>query len=100
VLARPLTGRLHQVRVHLAALGHPVLGDKLYAGSGEAYLKAVRRELRPEDLSALGAPRQMLHALTLRLAHPGSGVPLLLRAEPPEDFLDCLRSRGLNLCNI
>ena len=44
VAARPRTSRLHQIRVHLAHLGLPVLGDKLYTGEGEVYMKAVRRE--------------------------------------------------------
>jgi tRNA pseudouridine32 synthase/23S rRNA pseudouridine746 synthase len=54
---RPLTGRSHQLRVHLAAIGHPILGDPLYA-TGAA-------------LAA--APRLLLHAETLALAHPGHG---------------------------
>lgn len=93
--ALPRTGRLHQIRVHLAQLGHPVLGDKLYTGTGELYLKAVRRELTAADVRSLGAARQMLHAWQLRLRHPGSGEPLRLAAPPPPDFADCLRENGL-----
>lgn len=95
LLARPRTGRLHQIRVHLASLGHPVLGDKLYTGKGEAYLKAVRKELTEDDLRALGAPRQMLHAWRIRLFRPRDGKPLEVCAPPPADFLDCLASLGL-----
>lgn len=57
---RPLTGRSHQLRVHLRSLGHPILGDPLYA-TGPA-------------LSA--APRLQLHALSLRFRHPGDGAPV------------------------
>jgi tRNA pseudouridine32 synthase / 23S rRNA pseudouridine746 synthase len=56
----PLTGRSHQLRVHLWALGHPILGDALYA---------------PPEVQAL-APRLQLHAQQLQLAHPASGEPL------------------------
>ena len=86
VHAAPRTGRLHQIRVHLAWLGHPVLGDKLYTGSGEMYMKTVRRELAAEDLERLGAPRQMLHAWKIKLAHPATQVPLEIVAPLPMDF--------------
>ena len=87
IRALPKTGRLHQIRVHLASLGHPLLGDKLYTGSGELYLKAVRKEITGEDLKTLGAERQMLHAFKLSLKHPGTKNPLTLTAPLPADFL-------------
>lgn len=62
----PLTGRTHQLRVHMAALGHPILGDTLYAtGAGRAH------------------PRLMLHAESLRLRHPDTGVMLTFTASCP-----------------
>lgn len=64
---RPTTGRTHQLRVHLQAIGHPILGDALYA-------PAQVREL---------AERLLLHASQLRLPHPLSGEALQLRCEPP-----------------
>jgi 23S rRNA pseudouridine1911/1915/1917 synthase len=63
------TGRTHQIRVHLAALGHPVAGDETYGGR------------RP------GEPRRpMLHAARLRLRHPRTGEALEFEAPPPADF--------------
>jgi 23S rRNA pseudouridine1911/1915/1917 synthase len=95
VRAMPATGRLHQIRVHLAHLGHPVLGDKLYTGDGSCYLKAVRRELSSDDLEGLGAPRQLLHAHRISLKHPASGGPLRIEAPLPSDFAEVLsRLRG------
>lgn len=67
---RILTGRTHQIRVHLAHMGHPLLGDGVYAPG------AVRHR----------APRQMLHAWRLRFPHPRSGEMLEFSAPPPEDF--------------
>ncbi|MCX5796493.1 MAG: RluA family pseudouridine synthase [Elusimicrobia bacterium] len=96
VLARPLTGRLHQIRVHLAHLGHPVLGDKLYTGKGELYMKAVRKSLTEADLAKLGAPRQMLHAQRLRLPHPETGRELSVTAPLPEDFRRLLQGAGIS----
>lgn len=62
------TGRTHQIRVHLAALGHPVAGDNEYGG----------REP--------GADRPMLHAWRLRLRHPRTGEDVNFEVPPPEDF--------------
>ena len=69
------TGRTHQIRVHMAHLGHPVVGDATY---GRA------RHGLPADLSI---PRQMLHAHVLQIAHPRTGAPLVFTAPPPPDFL-------------
>ena len=63
----PVTGRSHQLRVHLQAIGHPILGDALYA---------------PGPVQRL-APRLLLHASQLRLLHPASGTPMHWHSEPP-----------------
>ncbi|HML48115.1 MAG TPA: RluA family pseudouridine synthase, partial [Clostridia bacterium] len=68
-----ITGRTHQIRVHMAWQGHPLLGDALYGNKQAA------------------APRLMLHAWKLAFAHPVTGAPLALEATPPEDFERALR---------
>jgi len=77
VEARPLTGRSHQIRVHLASAGWPIVGDTLYGGAS--------------------APRLMLHAWRLALPHPVTGAVLSLRAPAPQDWTAHLGRCGLQL---
>lgn len=73
------TGRTHQIRVHLAHVGSPVIGDVVYGSSTELPLK-----LR---LAADGFGRQALHARTLEFVHPGTGKSMRFDRDPPADFL-------------
>jgi len=61
VSCRPKTGRQHQIRVHLEAIGHPVVGDKLYGLDETLFQKSLEGRLTKEDLRALGLPRHALH---------------------------------------
>ena len=72
VEARPETGRTHQIRVHLASVGAPILGDPRYGGA--------RR------VGELAIPRVLLHARRLELDHPATGARLVLEAPVPEDL--------------
>ena len=73
---RIVTGRTHQVRVHMASIGHPLWGDRLYGPAGDP------------------APRQMLHAHKLAFPHPVTGERLRFTGPPPQDFLLTAQSLG------
>ena len=84
VRARLVTGRTHQIRVHLAHLGHPVVGDPTYAHGGARRMTGVQRPVAEAVERSLA--RQALHAAELRFRHPVSGAPLVLRSEWPADL--------------
>jgi 23S rRNA pseudouridine1911/1915/1917 synthase len=82
--ARPRTGRTHQIRVHLSAIGHPVLGDRAYGGGGD-------------DAHRLGLTRPFLHSWRIAFAHPITGESIELEDPLPSDLaraLDLARASG------
>jgi 23S rRNA pseudouridine1911/1915/1917 synthase len=79
----PETGRTHQIRVHLAAMGHPVLADALYG--------ARKGRVLPARGPGRTFARHALHAAELALAHPITGVALYLVAPIPADMAGLLR---------
>ena len=72
VECEPVTGRTHQLRVHLSSIGHPIVGDDMYGGG-------------------FALARQALHASSLAFTHPFTGEPILLTAPLPEDMEDFLK---------
>lgn len=67
----PHTGRKHQIRIHLAAIGHAIVGDKLYGGDEDLYLALAQKRLTDEQRIRLILPNQALHACALRLTWRG-----------------------------
>jgi 23S rRNA pseudouridine1911/1915/1917 synthase len=76
--AVPRTGRTHQIRVHLAAVGHPILGDRRYGGGGD-------------DARAIGLERPFLHAWRIAFDHPVTGERIELEEPPPAELAEALR---------
>jgi 23S rRNA pseudouridine955/2504/2580 synthase/23S rRNA pseudouridine1911/1915/1917 synthase len=92
VRAIPRTGRLHQIRATLLALGFPVVGDKLYGVDETLFLRFCSDTLTEEDRRRLRLGRQALHATWLRFHHPRFGKLIELEAPLPDDMAALLRS--------
>ena len=81
---RPETGRKHQLRIHLAPLGHPIVGDKIFGGEPETYLRLVEGRMTPGDSRRMICENQMLHAR--RLEFEWAGVSCRIVAAQPLDW--------------
>jgi 23S rRNA pseudouridine1911/1915/1917 synthase len=80
------TGRQHQIRLHLASLGAPIVGDKLYGPDDTCFARGADGELTDTDNALLELPRHALHAWRLSLPHPVTGQPLSIEAPMPRDL--------------
>ena len=84
VMVMPETGRTHQIRVHLASIGHPCIGDALYGGAK----------------GAAEFPRHALHAMYLSIEHPRTHQRQIYLAPMPQDLLDFLSARGVSFDDL
>jgi 23S rRNA pseudouridine1911/1915/1917 synthase len=100
----PRTGRQHQLRVHLSAVGLPLVGDKIYGPDEGIFLRLAESEGRPpppgvfderigpHERALLRLPRHALHAAELELAHPETSAPMRFEAPLPADLAGLLAS--------
>jgi len=96
---RPRTGRTHQLRVHMAAIGHPIAGDKVYGREAGNHAAGERqrigdgeRKTEPQNRhNCSGIDRQALHCRSLRFVHPCTNEPCEISAEPPDDMKELIR---------
>jgi 23S rRNA pseudouridine1911/1915/1917 synthase len=89
VAVSPKTGRQHQIRVHLACIGHPIVGDKIYRASEQHFIDFCDGGMTADLLEAFdGLPRQALHAHRLTFPHPLTRRPVTVESPLPADLND------------
>jgi 23S rRNA pseudouridine1911/1915/1917 synthase len=93
VSCKPFTGRQHQIRVHMDAIGHPLVGDKLYGVDEQIFLRASAGELTADEVRWLGLPRHALHNHRIVFMHPVTGERVEVRSSLPEDMSRYLEAR-------
>ena len=92
---QPESGRTHQIRVHLAHIGHPIVGDKIYGGDSSAYLNFVERRLTEDQKRSLLLPCQALHAAELQFAWNGQATRF--EAEPETSFTEFVEGTSVTV---
>lgn len=93
VRALPRTGRLHQIRVHFSAIGHPIVGDKIYGPDEACFVEFIARGFDDALREKLLLPRHALHAASLAFVHPVSGERMRIEAPLPADMANFLAER-------
>ena len=89
----PRTGRAHQLRVHMAWLGHPIVGDKIYGTDETLYLQFIEKGVTSEMLDKLLLPRHALHAEHAAILHPRTRETVEFHAPLPEDMETFVKER-------
>ena len=89
----PRTGRAHQLRVHMAWLGHPIVGDKIYGTDETLYLQFIEKGVTSEMLDKLLLPRHALHAEHTAFRHPRTRETIGFHASLPEDMETFVKER-------
>lgn len=95
-LAFPKSGRQHQIRLHAAAHGYPLLGDKMYNGDPTIFMRFKDKLATPEDHELMEIPRQALHALALKVPYPSAQTVTTFRAPLPADLKAWLEAQQLD----
>lgn len=93
VRCEPLTGRQHQIRLHLSSVGFPIVGDKIYGRDESIFVRFTEHALTDADRAALRLDRHALHAAEVRFPHPRDGHEVRLEAPLPSDMADFLAGR-------
>lgn len=88
----PRTGRMHQIRVHLSAIGHPIVGDRVYCPDASVYVRYLKEGFSDELKKKLLLPRQALHASSLKFIHPAKKEPLRIECPIPQDMAEFISS--------
>jgi 23S rRNA pseudouridine1911/1915/1917 synthase len=86
VECRPATGRTHQIRVHMASIGNPIIGDRVYGGRRAGSIVKAGRVF-----PLAGFPRQALHAFLIGFRHPETCDALHLSSPLPNDYIELMR---------
>jgi 23S rRNA pseudouridine1911/1915/1917 synthase len=94
VRCEPVTGRQHQIRAHLAEVGHPIAGDKIYGQDDALFREYCARGLTPELLARLELPRHALHAASIEIAHPATGELRRFESPLPADLVAFLAGQS------
>jgi 23S rRNA pseudouridine1911/1915/1917 synthase len=92
VEAKPHTGRTHQIRIHLSAIGLPILADRLYSNSGWFFLSSIKRNYKSNEDEKPLLARTALHAFSLSFIHPTTAEKMSSEAPMPKDMETVLKA--------